>query len=187
MEGKQDDSVLEKRPYWLLNPSLYSVNLNEVFTADVLLRSQYTNEHLLNIFRVTTMFILFPLLSLCSFHPNSLTPPTFISKQNLGDWPWHLFILWENCIRDPPEGKPHQSGHDLPSFASHRGSCIKWCLTKGVAQTLSAAFYVNSTNEMAQVLAHPSLWSSPTSDWQVPCVPLHACCSLPFCTPPRTV
>ena len=94
--------------------------------------------------------------------------------QNLGDWPWHLFILWGNCIRDPPEEKPHQSGRDLPSFATHRGSCIKWCLTKGVAQTLSAAFYVNSTNELAQVLAHPSLWSSPTSDRQVPHVPLPA-------------
>lgn len=118
------DSVFEKRSYWLLNPSFRSLSILTKFPLQKCSWDHNTRMHTSCILTITSMFILSPLISLCPLLPSPQSLLLWFPCKTLGTWPGHLFILWENRIRDALEGKPHQSGHNLPLPASHRGPLI---------------------------------------------------------------
>lgn len=99
------------------------VNLNEV-SAEKCSWGHNTRMRTSYILTITSMFILSPLISLCPLLPSPQSLLLWFPCKTLGTWPGHLFILWENRIRDALEGKPHQSGQNLPLPASYRGPLI---------------------------------------------------------------
>lgn len=107
------DSVLEKRFYWLLNPSCWTLSISAKFLLqNSSLRSQHSNVYHC-ILTFTFILNLSFFSSLSSPHLYSLFPPTLICMQNHGNLVLAHVYLSRNRIRDPLEGKPHQNGHTL--------------------------------------------------------------------------